>query len=415
ITVSRLVPKNAVDTLIRALAGVRESVPDVRCHILGDGPERQSLEVLARSLGVAQSLTFFGDVPNADVPHHLAQADIFVRPSRSEGMGNAFVEALATGLPIIGTPVGGITDIIRDGETGLFSRVDDPDDLAEKIVRLLTNRALAVKIAAKGRKMVEKRFSWAVIADKFRVLFLRQLRSPECILIVTPQFPPDIGGAGNYASNLAASLRRRGHAVAVLSYGLGGRMQLPDGASLTRVSSRIPSGLKHCIFFIRAWQLARRSDAVVALDPVIVGAPLALACRLRGKPFLLRIEGDFLWEWYSERTGRELTLRQFYERLTGEELSRKERFMLRMARWVFPQAKRLVFSSSWRWDIFKLGYPLRQEQPVLIESPWPRPEPAQGARERLFVFAGRFIRVKNLSRLIRAFLTAAPPDWRLEL
>lgn len=415
ITVSRLVFKNGVDTLIRAFERVRQSWPDARCHILGDGPERQSLEALARSLGVATAVTFFGNVPHADVPRYFARADLFVRPSRSEGMGNAFVEALAVGLPIIGTPVGGITDIIRDGETGLFTIVDDPADLAKKILRLLTDQTLAAMIVANGRKMVEEHFSWAVISHAFRILFRRHLWPQERILITSPQFAPDIGGPGSYARNLTQRLSRRGHAIAVLCYGAGGSVQLPDGTSVRRVSRRIPSGLKHFIFFIRAWQLARRSDVVLVLDPVIVGAPVALACWLSSKNFLLRVEGDFLWEWYVERTGRELTLRQFYERFAEQKLSCKEWLMWRMAWWVFLQARRIVFSSSWRREIYKIGYPVREECVAIIKSPWPKPQPARGARERLFIFAGRFIRIKNLSRLIRAFLAASPPQWRLEL
>src|SRR3989344_2476279 len=94
------------------------------------------------------------------ISKYLWKASIFVRPSRSEGMGNAFVEALAAGVPIIGTPVGGILDIIKDGETGLFARVDDPKDLAEKIKILLENKKLTAQIVENGRKMVEERFRW---------------------------------------------------------------------------------------------------------------------------------------------------------------------------------------------------------------------------------------------------------------
>ena len=86
-------------------------------------------------------------------------------------MGNAFVEALAAGLPIIGTPVGGILDIIKDGETGLFAKVDDPKDLAEKIKLLLENKKLTEQIVENGRKMVEERFCWDKIAQNYAKIF----------------------------------------------------------------------------------------------------------------------------------------------------------------------------------------------------------------------------------------------------
>src|SRR3989338_5785447 len=90
ITTSRLVQKNAVDILIRAVALLKKRLPDIQCIICGDGPLRNSLENLARDLGVTGQIQFLGDVPYADIPHHVREADIFVRASRSEGMGVSF-------------------------------------------------------------------------------------------------------------------------------------------------------------------------------------------------------------------------------------------------------------------------------------------------------------------------------------
>jgi glycosyltransferase involved in cell wall biosynthesis len=171
ITTSRLVRKNGVDTLIRAIGEIVDRAPEIKCLVLGNGQLRPELETLTSDLGLDGQIEFLGDVAHAEVPAHLWASDIFVRPSRSEGMGNSFVEALAAGLPIIGTPVGGIPDIIRDGETGLFVRVDDPEDLAEKIELLLKDEGLSSRIVRNGKAMVESIFNWDKIAEDYRVVF----------------------------------------------------------------------------------------------------------------------------------------------------------------------------------------------------------------------------------------------------
>jgi len=168
ITVSRLVEKNGVDTLIRAFAEVYKKYPLSELHIVGDGPLRFELEALSRVLGVGKATTFFGAVPYEKVPEHLAEADIFARPSRSEGLGTAFLEAMAAGLPILGTPVGGIVDFLRDGETGLVCNVDDADDLADKICALLENRELYERLQKNGRQLVESEYSWDSVAERMK-------------------------------------------------------------------------------------------------------------------------------------------------------------------------------------------------------------------------------------------------------
>ena len=413
ITISRLVPKNGVDILIRAVAEVKKSVPDIHCHILGDGPERQGLEGLTRSLGVASAITFFGSVPYEDVPGRLAEADVFVRPARSEGMGNAFVEALAAGLPVVGTPVEGILDIIEDGKTGLFAKVGDPIDVADKIIRLLHDPALSRRIADAGSAMVRERFSWDGIAAGYARVFRRAML--PSILIATPMLPPDIGGPGAYAKRLTEEFIRLGCRVSLLSYGAGSTGRIPGAAREIRIPFGAPAPLRLLRFGIAAWRMLRSSDVAIAFDPAGVGRPLAVACRMQGRPFVVRVEGDSLWERYVERTGEELTLRRFYQVLSSLRLSRREQAWRRVSHMVFPHARRIVFSSQWRESIFRAGYPLRPDQTALIAPPFPRPGSGTAEREPIFVFAGRFVRVKNISRLIRAFISAVGPGYRLEL
>lgn len=171
ITVSRLVEKNGVDILIRAFAGVHKKFPLAELHIVGDGYLRVRLEALTRALGMGSFITFFGEVPHERVSKYYTGAYIFVRPSRSEGLGIAFLEAMAAGLPIIGTPVGGIVDFLKDGETGLFSNVDDPHDLASKIELLLSNPELYKKLQDNGCRLVKESYDWNTIAERMTIIF----------------------------------------------------------------------------------------------------------------------------------------------------------------------------------------------------------------------------------------------------
>ncbi|OGZ47229.1 MAG: hypothetical protein A3J54_01325 [Candidatus Ryanbacteria bacterium RIFCSPHIGHO2_02_FULL_45_13b] len=171
ITTSRLVEKNAIDVLIKAFAKVHEIFPDVRLHIVGDGPLRSSMEILAHTLQVDAAITFLGTMPNEEVPEQLAAAYMFVRPSRSEGLGISFLEAMAAGVPIIATPVGGIVDFLKDEETGLVCKVDDPQDLAIQIKKLFTNEALYMRLQENGRRLVEERYNWDMIAERMKTMF----------------------------------------------------------------------------------------------------------------------------------------------------------------------------------------------------------------------------------------------------
>jgi glycosyltransferase involved in cell wall biosynthesis len=146
ISVSRRVYKNGIDTLEKAFKIVKKKFPDAKLRIISDAPHE-------------------------DIPKYLWEADVFVRPSRSEGLGTAFLEAMAAGLPIIGTKVGGIPDFLKDGETGLFTKVDDAEDLAEKIILLLTDENLRQRLAQNGRKLVEEKYQWSKIAQRFREIF----------------------------------------------------------------------------------------------------------------------------------------------------------------------------------------------------------------------------------------------------
>lgn len=170
ITASRLVPKNAVDDVIRALALLPETVSFAVCGI---GPDEDTLKALAEELGVAGRVRFLGEASHEELPALLAASDAFVRPSRSEGMGNAFVEAMAAGIPVIGTAEGGIPDFLADGETGWVAKTGDPEDIARAAKAILARPEESARIAENAKRMVADRYDWDRIADEMRALFSR--------------------------------------------------------------------------------------------------------------------------------------------------------------------------------------------------------------------------------------------------
>ncbi len=164
ITTSRLVVKNAVGDVIKAL----KYLPQVFFIILGTGYQEKELKKLADDMGAADRVKFLGYVPHKYMPRYLKASDIFVRPSLSEGMGNSFIEAMAARVPVIATPVGGIVDFLRDKQTGLFCETNSPEDIARKTEIYLRDKNLRDEIVDNAFNMAVKQYDWELIAKNMR-------------------------------------------------------------------------------------------------------------------------------------------------------------------------------------------------------------------------------------------------------
>jgi len=166
ITVGRLAPRKGHDRVIEALPRIAERVPEVTYLIVGPGSERERLERLAQTTGVADRVVFTGPVAHAETPAYYRASDVFVMANRElangdvEGFGLVFLEANACGLPVIGGRSGGTSDAIRHGETGWLVDPNDTGELAEKITQLLSDSALARRFGEAGRERVERDFTW---------------------------------------------------------------------------------------------------------------------------------------------------------------------------------------------------------------------------------------------------------------
>ena len=164
ITTSRLVSKNNIAGLIKAISLLSENYYLV---IIGKGELEDSLKSLVENLEVKSKIIFMGEIAPSKIPTHLKAADVFVRPSFSEGLGNSFLEAMAAGIPVIGSDKGGIRDFLRDGKTGLVCNPDNPNDIAEKITRTLKDGALREKMIQNALDLVSRRYDWQIIAEEY--------------------------------------------------------------------------------------------------------------------------------------------------------------------------------------------------------------------------------------------------------
>lgn len=168
VSTSRLVEKNGVDTLIDALQHLPARV---RVAVAGDGPLRERLEERARQLGVRDRCVLLGNIDQREVPYLLHAADIFARPSRSEGLGNSFLEAMAAGVPVVATTVGGIPDFITHRETGMLCEPEAPKELARTIIELMEAPDLRTALTTNAHRLVRRRYDWGIIAKQMGEVF----------------------------------------------------------------------------------------------------------------------------------------------------------------------------------------------------------------------------------------------------
>jgi len=176
------VPRKGQDTLIRSLPEIRRRVPETAVLIVGGGPYRKRLEQMVADARLSRDVIFTGSVPWADLPGYFDAGDVFAMPCRTrrggldvEGLGLVYLEASATGLPVVAGDSGGAPDAVIDGETGYVVDGRSPAQVVERIADLLNDPAKAQELGRRGRAWVERAWRWDLIADRLHGL----LRGPE--------------------------------------------------------------------------------------------------------------------------------------------------------------------------------------------------------------------------------------------
>ena len=166
------------DTLISALPRVLNTTPDASLVLVGDGDDRPRLEHLARNLGVSEQTYFLHGLTPDQLFACYANCDVFALPSRGEGFGIVFLEAMACAKPTIGGAHGGIPDIVEDGVTGLLVPHGDAERLAQAIESLLNDPSRAREMGARGRERVQKKFTFGEFQSRLTQIIDAVLRNP---------------------------------------------------------------------------------------------------------------------------------------------------------------------------------------------------------------------------------------------
>jgi phosphatidylinositol alpha-1,6-mannosyltransferase len=164
LSVGRLHQRKGLDHLVRAMAGVRERVPDARLLLAGRGEREADLRGLTRELGLDDTVEFLGFVPDEDLPSLYSRAMVFAMPSLYEGFGIVMLEAMASHVPVVAFRTGATPEVIRDGHNGYLA---DPSTLADRLSRVLEDPGEAARMGARARETVVEGYTWGRVAEMF--------------------------------------------------------------------------------------------------------------------------------------------------------------------------------------------------------------------------------------------------------
>ncbi|MDI6720636.1 MAG: glycosyltransferase family 4 protein [Methanomicrobiales archaeon] len=170
LTVARLIPRKGIDDLIRAVPEILEKCPDLLVRIIGEGNLESELRDLAKKLGVAGHIDFLGYIPHDELPGYYATSDVFVLPSRNEGMSNTILEAMAAGLPIITTDTGGTQELISGN--GQIIPQERPDAIAAAILQYISDSQMCQDHGNQSRVLSEF-LDWKQVAEQYIKFYQR--------------------------------------------------------------------------------------------------------------------------------------------------------------------------------------------------------------------------------------------------
>ena len=168
--VARFVPDKGLDTLLRAVSILAKKFPQLQCLLIGDGPLREELGNLSARLGLVRRIVFAGY--RTDIPRVLAVMDLYMLPTRREGFGVAFAEAMSMEVPVITSRIAPLDGIIVDGRTGVLAEVGDPEAFARAAAPLLEHPELRQRMGQAGRRHVVERFEQTLMCAAYERLFL---------------------------------------------------------------------------------------------------------------------------------------------------------------------------------------------------------------------------------------------------
>lgn len=299
VTASRLVYKNGIDTLIRGFSLLKDK--NSRLVICGDGELLGSLKKLSSDLDISDRVLFFTTKQHGELARIVACADVFVRPSRTEGLGNAFLEAMACGTPIVATNVGGIKDFLKDEITGLRVDIDDPQSIASAIERYLGDDKLYLNIRKNGIDLVNNFYTWDKIASRYREIFIDMFsggkklssRAGKKILVLAQKMDKSDDLLGFFPTWVNKLAEKSSHVdVITLSWG---DYKCPENVDVYSLGKEL--GSNKVIRYLRLlWYLV-----TLSYDKDLIFAHMSPIFAIVSWPFA-RLSGARLILWYVHRS-----------------------------------------------------------------------------------------------------------------
>jgi glycosyltransferase involved in cell wall biosynthesis len=183
LAIGNFIPRKGFEYLIQAFNMIvnQKGITHIKLGMGGRGPLREQYDKMVKDFSLVNYITFLGFIEDSKMPTYYTAADIFILPSiidykgDTEGLGVVLLEANSCQTPVIGSRVGGIPDIIKNGINGLLAEPKNPTDLAEKIIKLVHNRKLREQMGENGRRIVKENFNWDSIAKKLIDIYVSRL------------------------------------------------------------------------------------------------------------------------------------------------------------------------------------------------------------------------------------------------
>ena len=225
------------------------------------------------------------------------------------------------------------------------------------------------------------------------------MQTAKNILITTGIYPPKFGGPAQYAKNLKIAFEKEKHNVVVKTFSF---------------EDYLPSGLRHLFFFFKIIPSAIKSDAVFIFDTFSVGLPSVAVCKIFGKKAIIRTGGDFLWEQYVERVGRDVLLSTFYKK-EKNNFSLKEKIIFGLTKWTLKNTTRIIFSTEWHRDIFIDAYGLDKSKTDIVENYYGPKESDTEPSNKTFIASTRKLKWKKLGTLEKVFGDIKSGGYDIEL
>ena len=382
VTASRLVKKNGIDLAIRAVAAVEDAI----LYIAGDGPDKDSLRSLVKELKAENKVVFLGEVEQKQLPQYFLAADAFIRLSRSEGLGSAFLEAFAVGLPVIASDADAIPEIVKDGENGFLIPKETYEKAIDAIKELKTNTAKREQISQNAEHLV-KTYEWPNIANQIRKVFQKFApttpKQKRRIVVATPLFAPQIGGPATYCEFLSENFKDSEFEFTFVMFS---------------DFSHLPKGIRHLRIAYEIYKKSRIADVVYALDPVSTGLPAVIAAKLARKKFIVKVVGDYAWEQGVQKYGVREGFPEFWNNRYGfaiETLRKVESFVTRHADLVIvPSEFTREMVKRFGADLWAIKV-IRNSMPAHVQE-------ALVKKDHLIVSAGRLLSFKGFEVLMEA-------------